>query len=169
MTGTYTRKQKINCIVWLSFALLCTLFILGNSSKTAEVSSTESSSVTDLVQGVVDYVSPGTTVEEHTVRKSAHFMEFLLLGALWLLAFRAFSPRFLSQVGLLLFLGLATAVLDETIQLFSKGRAAQIQDVLLDFAGYLVGAVLTATSLLLFDALRNRLPKKEAPEQAAER
>ena len=40
------------------------------------------------------------------------------------------------------FIGLMTAVCDETIQLFVPGRSAEVRDVLIDAAGVLLGAAL---------------------------
>ena len=50
----------------------------------------------------------------------------------------------LSQYFHVLFYGMTTALIDETIQLFSAGRAARVTDVWIDFGGLCVGLALTA-------------------------
>jgi hypothetical protein len=72
------------------------------------------------------------------VRKVAHAVEFAALGAafvLLLMALRQMSGHMLLHAVSLV---LAVAVADEAIQLF-VGRGAMVQDVLLDFAGGVVG------------------------------
>jgi len=63
-----------------------------------------------------------------------------------------------------LFAGLAVAIVDETIQIFSA-RGSQVSDVLLDFSGVVAGVVIT----LFFYAVivRSRKKRKTAalPQQ----
>ena len=74
-------------------------------------------------------------VIESTVRKAAHMTEFLLL-AVWagMLDFRG---KFLPQR---LLFGLMTALVDETIQLYT-GRTSLVTDVWIDYIGFAVGTV----------------------------
>lgn len=78
---------------------------------------------------------------DHWLRKLAHFGEFGLLGAelctLLFLNRRARPQGFVNCA----FAGLAVAVTDEALQLISN-RGSQVQDVLLDFAGFLAGFLL---------------------------
>jgi len=85
-------------------------------------------------------MSEQTIKEIHTlVRKTAHFVEYAILGCLfWRVvasanAFAASSPaRHLAWA--LLFAGLYAAS-DETHQIFVPGREASIHDVILDTVG----------------------------------
>lgn len=64
------------------------------------------------------------------ISKAPHVLEFFTLGFLP----AARKPG----VWFMLFSALAVAVTDETIQLFT-GRASQVKDVVIDFAGALAG------------------------------
>ena len=88
-------------------------------------------------------------------RKLAHFTEFSILGGV--LAWNAGLWPVSSSVPVLT--GLLAAMADETIQLFSPGRASMVQDVWIDFAGVLAG-------LLLFRlvARRRHLNSDKAPQ-----
>ena len=54
--------------------------------------------------------------------------------------------------------GALTAGIDETLQLFSPGRAPQITDVLLDIAGFISGAAIAAAIAAAVIALKARRP-----------
>ena len=80
-------------------------------------------------------------IDEHMLRKLAHFGEFAVLGCELAALFFLNRGRRLRTAGLSALCALLTAAADETIQLFS-GRAAMLTDVLLDFAGALSGIAL---------------------------
>ena len=83
------------------------------------------------------------------VRKAAHFSEYALLGYLMgLLCVRknGRSRFFLPEAGCL-----AAALIDEGIQLFSEGRAAQLRDVCIDLSGATLGLIV---ALILLAVLR---------------
>lgn len=116
--------------------------IFSQSLHSAVESSQYSGRLTRLLQWLLQTDEPVDALE-HLVRKLAHFAEFFLLGALaaatlavfGLLAkgsiFHAIAPAVLA--------GLLVGLCDETLQLTSAGRAAQVSDVWLDWAGYLCG------------------------------
>ncbi|MDR0928881.1 MAG: VanZ family protein [Oscillospiraceae bacterium] len=89
------------------------------------------------------------------VRKVAHAVEFAALGAaavLLLAALRRVNAHMLLHaIGAVL----AVAVADEAIQIFT-GRGAMVQDVLLDFAGGMVGLLAMLLLRALFRALFRR-------------
>ena len=80
---------------------------------------------------------------DHSIRKLAHFTEYMILGALMvgILQFREKSDYW--KRGLIVW-GIAClyAVTDEVHQLFVPGRAGALKDVWLDSAGALVGVLL---------------------------
>ena len=143
------KKALWNIILGVLLALtLC--FIWGNSLLSREDSS-------ELSGGLLAWLTPLfralrlEAVDEHVLRKLAHFGEFALLGLelaglFFLNRGRAFKSACLSAL-----CALAAASADETIQLFS-GRAAMLKDVLLDFAGALTGILL----LWFLTARRNK-------------
>ncbi len=74
------------------------------------------------------------------VRKAAHFTEYFILGILTSLTVR--ETRCTRTMLTSWIIGTLVACCDETIQLFSDGRAGQITDVMLDSSGVLCGCVL---------------------------
>lgn len=89
------------------------------------------------------------------VRKTAHFLEYTLLGMLTLLldSYRA-RWHWLSWAGCTLY-----AATDEIHQLFVAGRTGKWQDVLLDSSGALAGLLLAMFMLWL---IRRRRAKKQS-------
>ena len=125
-------------VFWILTAALVG-FIFWNSALDAGESSRLSGSLTGIL---------GAT--EHFVRKSAHFLEFSLLGAMLSIDFawqKAVSKLPFSRIALM---GLLTACADETIQLFSAGRSSQLSDVWIDFGGVVFGAAVICLILEAF-------------------
>ena len=92
----------------------------------------------------------------HYVRKSAHFIEFGILGMLCLPMFRALTQRTFAHVLISLgYCGLI-AVTDEYIQLFTYGRSGQLSDVLIDFSGAVFGVAAICAASCLFRKIRKR-------------
>ena len=130
--------------------VLIIAFIWNNSCKSGEESGAQSSAVTRFLQAILD---PGGKIPEptfhHFVRKTAHFVEFALLGILIGGLFRTINV----QTGRVFFslpvlVVLLVAVLDEYIQNFT-GRGSAVTDVMLDFSGGLTGLGLTLLTAFL--------------------
>ncbi|MBQ6395138.1 MAG: VanZ family protein [Atopobiaceae bacterium] len=94
----------------------------------------------------------GVALQNHVIRKIAHFTEYFILGILahgsidaW---FRSRSPEQGSAVdgvrvpASACILGAAVAAIDETIQLFVPGRSGMLSDVLLDSSGVLCAVII---------------------------
>ena len=168
------RKTKK---VLLVLACLMLAFIWGHSLMSVEQSGAESLRVVELLKSLVSRVCGllgiGGAVDvvwitDHLVRKTAHFVEFAVLGGLFGLvtgagaktgepgagsercgvrgggAVRDESERCGVRGGgavraiCACLLGLLAAFLDETLQIFS-GRGSMVADVWLDFAGGVFG------------------------------
>ena len=88
------------------------------------------------------------------VRKSAHFIEYTILGMLYGACFRSFGTErpFVWPV----LSGTLYAVTDEVHQMFVPGRSCQLSDVLIDAAGSALGA---AIALLIAHLISNRKRK----------
>ena len=138
------KAGKPFTVVMFLLAASIILFALIHSAMPAEVSSLESSWVLELLRNI----GFSDELSEHIVRKAAHFTEFTALGVICTCCgycFDRFKPyKYYAHIMLT---GLLTAVADETVQLFSEGRAGMVQDVLLDFSGVLTGF---AAALLFF-------------------
>ena len=123
------KKNILTVLIVLTLA-----FIWGNSLVPAEESSQMSSWATKYLYGPLNMIFGSfVTVDEHFVRKLAHFSEYTVLGMEML-------ARFWSVRSAALF-GLAAAVIDEGLQSLSD-RSPQLSDVLLDFTGVLFGMAL---------------------------
>ncbi len=129
-------------IVLVLLLVLTLAFIWGNSllprTESQEISRGLLAELCAALEHVGLHLDPQN---DHWLRKLAHFGEFGLLGAelctLLFLNRRARPQGFVNCA----FAGLAVAVTDEALQLISN-RGSQVQDVLLDFAGFLAGFLL---------------------------
>lgn len=148
-------RKRWNII--LSLLVLLTLaFIWGNSllprTESQEISRGLLAELCAALEHVGMHLDPQN---DHWLRKLAHFGEFGLLGAelglLLCLNRRQSVQGFVNCA----FAGLAVAVTDEALQLISN-RGSQVQDVLLDFAGFLTGLLLCG---LLCGIIGRKRPK----------
>ncbi len=147
--------------VWLGL-------IFGQSLRTAAASSQTSGGLAALVGQLLAALGLGNVPGlEHLLRKLAHFGEFFILGALAALTLAAFLPRQRAaasapallghpDIGWACLAGLLAGLADETLQLTSAGRSAQVSDVWLDWAGYLCGLAALAAFRCLFMLLRSK-------------
>ncbi len=142
---TMTSKIKrvgIILLVWIAVIWIHSMIPASGSSQ-------ESRWVGNILRPFLSLFVGAENVTDHLVRKLAHFGEYTLLGVLmgallWLKKRRSFF-----RWSYALLCALAVAVLDESIQLFSPGRAAQVTDVLLDTAGSLTGLLLMAAVMAI--------------------
>lgn len=147
-------RKRWNIILGL-LVLLTLAFIWGNSllprAESQKISRDLLAELCAALENVGLYIDPEN---DHWLRKLAHFGEFGMLGAelcaLLFLNRRARPQGFVNCA----FAGLAVAVTDEALQLISN-RGSQVQDVLLDFAGFAVGLLLCGTMWMLASKKRN--------------
>ena len=95
------------------------------------------------------------------VRKTAHFTEYAILGALFYLNLIQF-PKLNSHIKKLLLPILFSylyAITDELHQVFIPGRSAQFRDVLIDTLGASFGAIITYLIVKLFTKIKTRSDK----------
>lgn len=93
------------------------------------------------------------------VRKSAHFIIYLVGGILLFNFFRTYNISLRNQIiyailGIILY-----ASSDEFHQLFVNGRTARVEDVLLDTLGALVGILLNLICLKIVYKIKNKKDK----------
>ena len=106
--------------------------------------------IVELFRALGIHISPKS---DHFLRKLAHFVEYGILGAEFSLLLHLRDKQGPQGFVNCAFAGLSAAVIDESLQLLSK-RGSQVQDVLLDFCGYMVGLWLCA--LIYRTAARKR-------------
>ena len=148
------RKTQIKTILVVLLALLLA-FIWLHSMMPAEDSAEESQRVGQFLTPFLELFVGEGNVTDHLVRKLAHFCEYGALGILaGALLVKKESGIFRWSYALLC--ALAVAVIDESIQLLADGRGAQVQDVLLDTAGSLMGLLAVWLIAVLVRWLRHR-------------
>lgn len=102
-----------------------------------------------------------------TMRKIAHFSEFLVLAILFgiycVLGMKRI-PKFRYKIIYILFLVLFVASCDEFIQVFADERGPRVQDILIDFSGGLIGLTAVCAVRLIMKPFEKRelKPKKKA-------
>ena len=137
---TQTKRNK-----WIVLLLiLCLAFIWGNSMLPIPQSKALSGWVLERVRGLLGLEpqpQPEETLNNHMIRKIAHFLEYAALGGLLTLYLGVRRSDGPAQLRKLIAFGFGAAFLDETIQIFSS-RGPGISDVWLDIAGYTVGCLL---------------------------
>lgn len=155
---TSTRFRVI--VIILTAAMIA--FALIHSAMPAEISAQESAGVLELLAQFLKSVGLESALTDHIVRKLAHFAEYTAIGVLLTSCAYSFDRlRPFRYTTTVLFAGLATAVTDETIQLFSEGRSGQITDVLLDFSGVLLGFAAALAFYIIYIKLKTRGKKHE--------
>jgi VanZ family protein len=151
-------KEKQNKSVTLCLILIVAtlIFIWSNSIDSQEKSHEKSLIVMQAIEPLLEVFVGRGNVTHHLVRKLAHFTEFGLLGAELAAFMYILRRRDLQATVNCLFTGLAAAVVDETIQIYTQ-RGAQVSDVLLDFAGSAAGVFL----VILIHAVARKRGRRE--------
>ena len=92
------------------------------------------------------------------VRKTAHFTEYAILGALFYLNVIQFPKfnRHPKKILLPIIFSFLYACTDEIHQIFVPGRSAQFRDVLIDTLGATFGCLLIHALLTLFTKLKSK-------------
>lgn len=139
-------------IIFTIALVWCIAFIFHNSMETGEVSSGRSQAVMRIVNAALAKVHLGP-LSEHVIRKLAHFCEYMLEGFLLMLCLRVYTRRFVRHVSWPLLGGMATALTDETIQLYVPNRGSSVLDVWIDMAGVTAGLFVALLLLLIVRGL----------------
>ena len=123
--------------------ILYTLFIFSNSLQTGETSGHLSGQLTKAVLGFLSSIGIDLPYDaaHHFIRKAAHFSEYFVLGVLVNCA-QKHSQILKNDLVCIALWTLIVPCIDETLQLFTAGRAGSPKDVLLDMCGCLCGAVM---------------------------
>jgi len=137
-----TIKKILPWIVAVFWIAL--IFYLSHQSRI--VSNELSTGITAVIIQAIEKIIPGAGFDfsrvNHLVRKSAHFLAYLILGILVLNALRgsgALGYIDYKRVMLALFICILFAISDEVHQLFVPGRGGQLKDVILDSTGAAIG------------------------------
>lgn len=153
---TEISKNKMFTVVLTIITIAYIFFIWVHSSMSAEASTEESTSVLSFIDTIFKWLGLSFELTDHIIRKTAHFCEFALLGALVLWNGYLFNHKVIKNLLSCGFICLATATIDEAIQLSSPGRAGMVTDILLDFSGVIAGFLFFIIVYNLFIYTKNR-------------
>ena len=132
------QKKPVAIHILLTITLL---FILGNSLLSKQDSSHLSRDIAlPILKPILSLFVGDAGVTDILVRKCMHFLEFSLAGIEIALLFQYGKKVSFLTLFHVLSAGLFLCVLDESIQLFAS-RGSQVQDILLDYAGFLFGVL----------------------------
>ena len=161
MSMKMSKKYLIWTIIVCVLAAAINAYIIMHSCLNASQSTEESGRVVAFLENIINTISPNTITPENEgafstfVRKAfGHFGLFAISGLLSPLAIYLvinpfkWSKHYLNVIIGLSF-GLLIATLTEIIQLNVEGRSGEFTDVLIDFSGYLVGALIVGLILFL--------------------
>lgn len=138
------KKRILSVLIVLNLAL-----IWGNSLMTGA----DSGAISGGVLAFLGRFLPVLLTEAgHTfLRKAAHFSEFALLGLLYCGRHRLARQE--TPLHLMGF-GLAVACIDETIQIFTPGRASSLIDVWIDTSGFALGLAVILTAYKIYNKIK---------------
>ena len=161
MEKSACKKTCALLVLRIALSIACAVmlaFIFSNSLKSGEQSSEQSAQVVAFVQDVAAVIAPWSGIAEATgedyervhsaVRSLAHFSEFALLGALFCWCTLSYTRK--KRYQLLPLSGvIITPLIDESLQFFSDGRAADWTDIFVDTAGGICGMAFALACLAL--------------------
>ncbi len=124
---------------WMIIGIITLFFIFGQSLIPGHLSAEQSGFFTQRFQAILTLfgIQMELSLLSVLVRKTAHAVEFFILGLSW--TFYIVSTPLKRKITFLVFLGIISATLDETLQFFVPGRHASFWDVLLDVSFYGLG------------------------------
>ncbi|HIZ41549.1 MAG TPA: VanZ family protein [Candidatus Gemmiger excrementigallinarum] len=135
-------------VIFTIALLACIAYIFRNSLQTGAESSLRSQAVMMKVNETLGRVHLGP-LSEHLIRKIAHFLEFAMEGFLLMLCLRVYTAHFVRHMSWPLLIGMGTALMDETIQLFIPNRTSMVTDVWIDMLGVVAGLLVALIILLI--------------------
>lgn len=142
----YGNHKTRNIIIYFVILASWLSFIFSNSLADGSLSTDRSNTVVKLLQDFVGIFDSETMVDSGSVRTAAHFFEFLVLGFIYYIGSFFMKRNRISLFLHSLALSLFTAFVDETLQLTSSGRVADVKDMWVDFAGALIAHILTVAA-----------------------
>ncbi len=130
--------------ILITITILWTLFIFTQSLLPGDISSDQSGFIVNVLYPLVNKMGLMIQVNDFSflIRKLAHFTEYFILGLLLcILYIEIIKPNKLWLI--VIIHGAITALIDETIQLFTPNRSGEVRDVLIDITGVIIGMILT--------------------------
>lgn len=135
-------RSRRSTMLWAAAFACWVAFVWGHSLVQGPASAEESGFVATVLEplfrtlGVADF-----SLMDHIVRKSAHFLEYAVLGAIGSGLYGSLRAWRGTPAWAIALLVAAVPMLDELIQTTVPGRDGNPRDVLLDLAGAATGAL----------------------------
>ena len=152
-------KTYILRIIFLILIITNSLIIFGFSAQNGEESSNLSKTVITKIADIFNVEENRESflnIGESVIRKLAHFSIYTLLG-IWVVCFMlTFKIKLKWQITLTAVWGLLYAITDEFHQMFSSGRHASINDVVIDTLGVLFGLFLVLTINKIIEIIKQK-------------
>lgn len=147
-------QKRVRLIIFALISLLWVAVIFSFSLQPASESGDLSMSLT---KKIVLFFFPGMSEGrldfwDHIVRKAAHFTEYFILGVFVSAAFLQTDVKHNKLIAFVC--AAAVSCADETLQVFTEGRAGRFTDVLLDCFGVLAGIFALAFSITVVKRCR---------------
>ena len=139
-------KKQIILLIFLFFLAVGIFYF---SSQNGEKSGGFSENLTEKILQIFEITNVDEENAERFLRKTAHFVEFYILGGLLCLIFLSFRRSMRMSGGLSFGIAFLYACIDEFHQFFVPERAASFFDVLLDSTGAFFG-ILTVLGVCFF-------------------
>ena len=162
-------KKYIVVIILTALAVVWAGFILAQSMETGEESSELSGQVCEVVNEVAQDLGAQEPISEHTIRKTAHFGEYMILGVILCADIVAINKvrrgRLLRSIPFLpisLVFAIVVAIVDEfVVQANTEGRGPAFTDVLIDAAGATTSILCFLLVIFVLHILARSLLKKD--------
>jgi VanZ family protein len=137
-------------IVWWIMTVLWCAAIFYQSGKNADASDANSLYIVGLINQILMtmFGADAGVISNFIVRKSAHFLEYLILGILFFKSFFT-GMNLRRELTVAFFCGLAYSASDEIHQLFVPGRTSKFGDVCIDATGVVIGLIIVALNEFL--------------------
>ena len=150
MRKSSKRKFSLKTVILIIIVLMAVIFIYMNSMATAMTSTQQSYIVLDFIYPFIEKLGLENINVIFYVRKSAHILEFAFLGFCVSLVINHISDKKYKCISLGLPICMFIALIDETIQLFSEGRAGLVSDIWIDTFGSLIGIIVFFICLYIY-------------------
>lgn len=128
--------KKVSIVLVLIWMIVIFTF----SNKPAQVSTQESDNIVNIVYRIFKIDTKYNDLIIKAVRKSAHFIEYMILGILVLNMLHYYNIKDIILLSILICMLYACS--DEIHQLFIMGRSGELIDSLLDTSGSMLGIYL---------------------------
>lgn len=157
------KKYLLKCLISWIPALCIMALIFSFSAKEADSSENSSSTITIKVVRVIEIITGNGIPDDSRmfdtihwlVRKTAHFLEYMALGASLVLPYSCVFYNKFNVAVLCEATSVFYAATDEFHQLFVLGRDGNIRDVCIDGIGALTGIIFIFILLFIIKRIVN--------------